>query len=446
MGYSSRRGRRPNENASKSAHSYVINDPEVQKFLAQCDLPKKSADVSFANHACIKYQPVSANPIRHVIAVDGGYTEVVVEKEFPSSTLCFFQFGALIFGVEDLESIERSPFIDPDDIAKLKHIQRMKLTLPIRNISLKSCLTMIDSVRMAIHNFFSQSSEDQSLNETLKWFVFQEYETPHADWTLSSCPSPTCGARDISLLRSKITEQYTFTCDKCSKEIFLIDVFRLHEAIDNELGAGGILGYVTTTIEQIVMVHLIRLILKTKPGLMKHVLFIKDGPLAFFGQTANMHIPMRALVRHLFKNQDLYLAGLEKSGPFVEHADEISQRLESANALILDDTYIYRYIIPGIPDPSNPYGRSTYYGNKLIFKTPKGSMYVASLPTLAPNSKPTESDFRNLQVILTNIEKLKCDMYDNSLIPVALANKLISLANHPSSRILQKFATDSVPR
>jgi hypothetical protein len=157
-----------------------------------------------------------------------------------------------------------------------------------------------------------------------------------------------------------------------------------------------------------------------------------------------MHRPMRALVQHLFGTQELYLAGLEKSGSFVEHADEISERLENGKVLLLDDDYIYHYIVPGTADPSNPYGRSTYYGNKLIFKTPRGSMYVASLPTIAPNSKPAESDFRNLQVILTNIEKLKCDMYDNSLIPVALANKLISLANHPSSRILQKFASDAV--
>jgi len=443
MGYSSRRGRRPNENASKSAHSYVVKDPDVQTFLAECNLPKKSADVSLIDQISVEYKPVSTNPIRHVIAVDGGYTEVVVEKEFPSSTLCFFQFGALIFSIEDLETIERSPFIDPEDMARLKDIQRLKLTLPIRNITLKSCTTMIDSVRTAIHNFFCQSSEDQSLSETLKWFIFEEYEAPRTEWRLSSCP--TCGTRNIPVLRSQITDQYTSKCEQCSKEIYLIDVFRLHEAIDNELGAGGILGYVMTAIEQILVVHLIRLILKTKPGLLKHALFIKDGPLAFFGQTANMHQPMRALVRYLFKAQDLFLAGLEKSGPFVEHADIISQHLKSGNVLLLDDEYIYRNIIPGNPDPSNPYGRSTYYGNKLIFKTLKGSMYVASLPTHEPNIKPIESDFRNLQTILTNIEKLKCDMYDNSLIPVALANKLVSLANHPSSRILQKFATDAVP-
>lgn len=446
MGYTSRRGRRPDEGASKSAHSYVIKDQEVQRFLAQCNLPTKSSDVSFADHIRLEYTPVSSNPIRHVIAVDGGYAEIVVEKEFPSSKLCFFQFGALVFGVDDLEAIERSPFIDPEDIARLKDIQRLKLTLPIRAITLKSCGTMIDSVRTAIHEFFSQSLEDETLNETLRWFIFREYETPQAEWELSSCPNPKCDARNIPVLRSKITGEFTFTCAECSKEIFLIDVFRLHEAIDNELGAGGILGYVTTTIEQIVMVHLIRLILKTKPGLLRSVLFIKDGPLAFFGQTANMHKPMRALVQHLFGARELYLAGLEKSGSFVEHADEISERLGNGNVLLLDDDYIYRYIVPGRADPANPYGRSTYYGNKLIFKTPSGSMYVASLPTVAPNAKPAESDFRNLQVILTNIEKLKCDMYDNSLIPVALANKLISLANHPSSRILQKFATDSVPR
>jgi hypothetical protein len=33
-------------------------------------------------------------------------------------------------------------------------------------------------------------------------------------------------------------------------------------------------------------------------------------------------------------------------------------------------------------------------------------------------------------------------MYDNALLPVALVNKLVSLADHPSSKILKKFALD----
>jgi hypothetical protein len=43
-----------------------------------------------------------------------------------------------------------------------------------------------------------------------------------------------------------------------------------------------------------------------------------------------------------------------------------------------------------------------------------------------------------------NIQKLKCDMYDDSIIPIALVNKLVSLANHPSKILLEKFALKSV--
>jgi hypothetical protein len=57
---------------------------------------------------------------------------------------------------------------------------------------------------------------------------------------------------------------------------------------------------------------------------------------------------------------------------------------------------------------------------------------------------PKKEDFKNIDVILTNIKKLKCDMYDNSLLPVTLVNKLVSLADHPSSIILEKFAKESL--
>lgn len=95
--------------------------------------------------------------------------------------------------------------------------------------------------------------------------------------------------------------------------------------------------------------------------------------------------------------------------------------------LILNNQHIYTYIIPGQADPSNPSGRTTYYGNKLIFKTNQSGIYLASLPTRKVLAEPTAEHFKNIQVILSNIEMLHCDMYDNALIPVALANKLVSL-------------------
>jgi len=444
MPYVSKRGRRPDEYASKSSHVHVIRDPSVQEFLANCILPKQADQVDLDEHCAILFQPVTPNPIHHIIAIDGGYTEVPVRIEFPSATICFFQIGALIFSVADLDTLDETPFIDPEDISKLRQIQRLKFTLPVRNITLNGETSFRKSVRQAIHTFFRQSLDDMLLIDTLKWFVFEEYAAQLDEWMLATCP--LCDSTHIPLKRAAMTRDYSFVCPKCRGEILLTDVFRLHEAIDEELGAGGVLGYVITTVEQMVLVHLIRLILRTKPSLLQHILFIKDGPLAFFGQTANMHKPMRQLVNFLFDHYDLNLAGLEKTGPFVEHADEISSRLKEGSILILDNDYIYKYIVPGKADPSNPYGRTTYYGNKVIFKTPTQRMHVITLPTRQILTHPQEGDFYNLQVILTNVEKLKCDMYDDALIPVAMVNKLVSLANHPSARILQKFAISSIQR
>lgn len=442
MGYTSRRGRRPNEYASKSAHGHVIQDADVQDFLAQCNLPKKAGEVKLSDHQTVPFAPMPDNPIKHVIAVDGGYNEVVVQKEFPSAKVCFFQFGALVFSVADLEQLDEQPFIDPDDIAKLKKIQRLKLLLPVRNVSLKREGSLTASVRKAVYDFFCKAMDDGRLIETLRWFLYEEYAGGVAAWTLASCP--VCAARSVPLDRAALAKDHTIPCPTCQSRVYLTDVFRFHEVVDDELGAGEILGYLTTTIEQMIVVHLICTILRTKPALLGQFLFIKDGPLAFFGQTANLHQPMRALVQFLFARHNLYLAGLEKSGPFVEHADEIAELLKPGSVLILDDHYIYRYILPGKGAPANPYGSSTYYSSKVIFKTRDSRMHVVTVPTTASKPHPAESDLVNLRAILTNLEKLRCDMYDNALIPVALVNKLVSLANHPSTRILEKFAVHSM--
>jgi len=443
MAYASKNGRRPAEYASKTSHTHIINDVTVSEFLKFGTIPKKASEINIPSANLVKFIPITGNPISEIIAIDGGFEEIPVQSEFPSSTICFFQFGALIFSIDDLEMVSNEAFINPEDMARLKQIQRVKFTLPVKNFIYKNEPTLTHSVRRAVYDFFNQKTGDEeTLMDTLKWFIFQEYKNPLSTWNLASCPS--CSASNIPLGRNSIDPDFIFRCNHCGKDIFLTDVFRLHEAVDDEIGAGGILGYVTTTFEQMLLIHVIRLILKLKPALLNSVMFIKDGPLAFFGQTANMHKPMRNLVKFLFETNNLYLAGLEKSGPFVEHANQIAEKLEPGTALILDNEYIYNYIIPGKADPSNPYGRTTYYGNKLIFKSKFQGIHVVSVPTIEILPSPTWQDLRNLQVILTNVEKLRCDMYDNALMPVALANKLISLSQFPSSKILQRFAQNSV--
>ncbi len=163
----------------------------------------------------------------------------------------------------------------------------------------------------------------------------------------------------------------------------------------------------------------------------------KDGPLPLQGA-------LRALVKYLFAHHDLHLVGIEKSGLFVEHATQIAELLDAGSVLILNNAYIYQHILPGKVSLSDPYGHSTYYSQKLIVKTHAGRVYVLTLPVSQLKIAPTVADLRNLDVILTNIEQLHCDFYDNALLPIALVNRLVSLSHHPSSRILQRFARQSM--
>ena len=423
-------------------------DSFVRKDLKKYELPKKAGEIPIEDKITFKLPKIDHNPIQHIVAVDGGYTEISVKKEFPSSTLSFFQFGLLSFSIADLNNLEEKPFISPNDMRKLKEINRLKFTLPTKNIKLKGNETLTNSVRNTLFDFFRQMPEkNDNFIETLNWFIFREYneEYSKSTYTLSNCPH--CPEKDIDLNKNQMTN-YSFKCPnpKCGKEIFLTDVFRLHEAIDDEIGAGGILGYLTTTLEQMFLIHLIRIILRENPTLLNKILFIKDGPLAFFGQTANMYKPMRDLINYLFENHELYMAGIEKSGPFPEHANEIASisTFLPNSVLLLSNDYIYKYILPGKPNPNRPYGDTTYYGNKIIFKSKEEKIYVVTLPTKENIFSPVKEDFRNIEVILNNLTKLKCDMYANSLIPIALVNQLVSLSDHPSSLILEKFAREQV--
>jgi len=442
MGYMNRFGKRAQEIASKSAHTEIIRDASVAAFLNNCHLPKLADDVDLDEGALANFIPVSPNPIKHIVAVDAGFTEVPVRSAFPSATICFFQFGALFFSMNDLECLEQQPFIDPDDIAKLKKIERLKLTLPVRNVTYGAQPNLTHSVRLALYEFFMQPLDGESLMESLRWFLYQEYLGKAAAETWNLASSPYGDGSNIALSNASLGDDYQWATP--NGPIYLTDVFRLHERIDNEVGVGGIQAYIMTAIEQLILVHLVRLILKTKPAVLKQLLFIKDGPLAFFGQTAPMHGPMRSLVKYLLEKHALYMAGLEKSGAFVEHAHEIKAKLPFGTVLPLDNDYIYRYIIPGTADSENEYGRTTYYSSKVIFKTPVGALHVITVPTPERLPKPTATNLPNLQSILTNVEKLRCDMYDNALLPIALVNKLVSLSNHPSSHILQQFATGAV--
>ena len=396
-----------------------------------------------------KLGDADTSAVSAVIAVDGGYTETYVREEYPSASIAFFTFGPLLFELADLRALGRKRFIAPEDLARLKRIERYTLVLPTRGIRREDQQSLAATIRRTVYEFFTMPrGEDDELETSLKWFLFRRWQrNPDDDHVevVDHCPSG-CGHGATSFSFADQTEK---SCSGCGQSVYLTDVFRLHERIDEELGAGGIVAYVMTMLEQLVLVHLFHNIMeRLRPSLMRNILFIKDGPLAFFGLVAPLYRPMRELVEHLLREPEghtgptLRLAGLEKSGSFVEHAAAIQDRMEPGSYFVVGDEYIRRHIVPG--DAGVVYGQNTYYGQKVMFRAPGGEMHVATIPARNYMADPRPRDLPDLEAILALIAELRCSMYDNSLIPVALANKLVSLSDFPSQRILTTFVRESV--
>lgn len=438
------------EKESRTSHTYIINDEEVKKYLEHCTIPAHAKDVSL--NESLKYDipyPDDCS-IDYYITVDGEDTRIPVNKGFPSSLLTFFQFGSLVIVGTDLNEMDKKPFISPEDIKKLKEIKREKFVLPTKNVALQNGVDFRTIVRTAIQDFFGKEhSSDNSLLETLFWFIFEEYDPTSLkqDYRLSQCPH--CLTVDILLEKGRMRRPvYSWECThpKCKKDIYITDIFRLFEKMDNETGAEGIIVYLKNVIETFLIVHTIKSLMEIENGLINRFLFVKDGPLSFGGETANMHKPMQALITYLSKTCNINLVGVESTGPFVEHAKQIRDKLKPGQVFLLNNQHIYTYILVG-DNKTQEYGATTYYGGKMIYKSLDERMYVLSMPVENHRTyydQPDLADFKNIQEVLFSVARLRCDIYENALIPIAVVNKLISLSTHAGTKILEKFANKTM--
>lgn len=442
------------ERGSRISHSYIINDEEVKEYLNNCEIPIEAENIELNSSLIYDIEYPETNSIEFIVTVDGENTTIPVKKTFPSSLITFFQFGSLLIKGADLDDMEQKPFVSPSDINKLKKIEREKFVLPTKNVALKKGIDFRTIVREAIHDFFKKDhSGSTSLLTTLYWFIFEEYDASSnkLNYKLSKCPH--CETKDILLDKTRINlTNFSWICsvDKCGKEILITDVFRLFEKIDKHENADAtsIITYLEKAIESFFIIHTIKSLLEIEDGLVDRFLFVKDGPLSFGGETANMNSLMQNLITYLSKKNRINLIGVENSGPFVDHARQIKDKLNPGQVLLLNNEHIYNYIKFGNPNEQR-YGSTSYYSGKFIYKSFDERIYVLTLPVENHNTyynQPELGDLNNIEEILMNIDKLRCDIYENAIIPVAIANKLISLTNHPSTNILERFAKKTMGR
>lgn len=429
--------KKPNEYASKSSHHHIINDSDVKEFLLNCDIPYSEEDFKIGEDRLLNIPKLKNFSVEKVITVDWWYQETYARKWFPSSMVAFFQFWVNLLELDKLHEIDNKPFISPKDMEELRNLERSKLILPLKNISYK-WESFLYTTRKAIYDFFKRNE----LLEVVYWFIFEDFSENKVEQYKIEQNPVNKNTETIIITKSNLNSD--FIMDYNWEVIFITDVFRLHEVIDEDFWSTWILWYLTPLIEQFFIIKFIKIILDNSPSFLDNVLFIRDGFLWFSWQTARLHKSMRNLVKYLFDKHNLFLVWIEKSWAFVEHANLVKNELSNWNALILTNNYIYKYIIPKtLPNSNEPYASTSYYSWKLIIKTFKWNILVITIPTESSSCFLDENMkkdwYKNIDIIFNILDHLECNYYDNSILPVALVNKMVSLSNKPSSKMLTHF-------
>src|SRR5262249_16789470 len=154
MPYSQIHGRRPFERASKIAHTEIVKNPVVQQFLGQCVLPAPPPPEELAQR--LIELPPSSGRIRTVIAIDGGMNATWIPEHFPSALIAFVTLGPLLLDLSDLDELDTQTFIGPEDMNRLKRIQRYSLVVPTRAVRTSGCSSFSLGVRKAVQDFLAQ--------------------------------------------------------------------------------------------------------------------------------------------------------------------------------------------------------------------------------------------------------------------------------------------------
>jgi len=244
------------------------------------------------------------------------------------------------------------------------------------------------------------------------------------------------------------------SCPK-KRPLYSTDALRIHENFHDTGTNGEAFGEVRQIWEHILLVHVLRLFEKKQLlGRMDRMAFVMDGPLAIFGDPAWLSAAisrelkrLNALVRTAIQ-RDLVILGIEKTGTFVMHFDEIDKAEDGGTTfpphtfMLPTDKYIKDRII--FSTSTKRYGMDTYFGRKMFYKTASGARIVADIPFLDDKQDTLDTDdpslYREFGSVCALLDTLASSRYPNSVSPLISAHAQAAIPLRLGTKVLQQLA------
>jgi hypothetical protein len=143
------------------------------------------------------------------------------------------------------------------------------------------------------------------------------------------------------------------------------------------------------------------------------------------------------------------IVGVEKSGQFTEHAARIARYVPERTLVRIPDKYIFERILTTRSTPSSRFGEDTYYGRKFFYKSAQGQMLTITIPCLDENllaryGADDPACYAVLPSTLALLDRIGTRLYEDAIIPIALAHSFASIPLKTGSKVLTLLARELV--
>lgn len=426
----------------------IVESERVQQLLRRSRVLDTS---TLAEQVLPKILPITQTTLPSLIlAIDGSHAEVDVQNGYPGAKVGYCSVASVVLNLAEVERLDMERPVNPVDFRRTEAPSSDASALPGCNVITRDHVSAKDSFREAIFDLLHDAIVDEE-DSTRLLSTFQALLAYKPTDTIS-CPYTHLGCNRHVSITSDLS---TCPCER-RKPLYPTDALRIHERFNDDSGSNGeAFGYVMSVWERLLLIHLLRCFEQRNwLDRVSNIAFFLDGPLAIFGPPAWLSAAIRHELQRLNTivrtrtGSDMIIVGIEKSGNFVAHFEEIdrhedgSQRFPPVSYFFPTDRYIKKHII--YSDSIKHYGEDTYFGRKFFYKTKSGARIVANIPFLTPEQDSLDTDditlYPRFGTVCTLLDKLVTSRFPNALSPIVSAHAQASIPLHLGQKVLKQLA------
>lgn len=366
-----------------------------------------------------------------VIAIDGSQVTHQVKNGFPGADASIVMISIVLIDVSKLQRDDPDEIPSPQIYNTMDDARVIDAVLPGANVISKNedNDSPVKFFRKCVFETINGkiTSSFESLLDTFRAITKDRAE-----------PKIKCPIDDCDNTYSSGKGCYLCSCERQEK-LFETDELKIHQRFQENGSNGEVHGEVRHVLEILSLINVLRYYAcDERVGMFKDCAFVLDGPLAVFGQPAWIlpYVKRELLRINDFVREkigtDIVIFGIEKSGQFVQHFDDIDwtdkngprSKYDPQTLLTPSIKYIHRNIV--FRNSDKPWGGDTYFGRKVLYKAPSGEHTVINTAMLndysVDVSNVSEAAYPRIGDILDVVDQLGTYLYQDGFMPLVRAN------------------------